>query len=110
MKKIKVLIWEGLSFPEDTFGVDLILHEDPSSEIDSLDVKILNPDIISLLKEIFADEMLEQSEEKFFTVQLLDEIESKLNEIFEVEYIQSEMTPQFLGGRITTKNGKPFLN
>jgi len=107
MKKIKVLFWEGLSFPSDTMGADLVIHSDPSNENGIVEIRIINLEIREELESIFYDEMLSAlSENEFDTEQLPEDIQKSLQQYFDVSFMESFMTPQFTGGRVTTQNGK----
>jgi len=110
MKKITILFWEGLSFSENDFKADVIIHQDPSDESGALSVVVKNKEILSDVNSIFYDEMLEAvSETEFETYQDLEDLKVRFSEKFLVSVIESQMTPQFInGGRTTVENGNPL--
>jgi len=110
MRKIKVLFWEGLSFPTNTMGADLVIHFDPSNESGTVEVRIMNPEICSELENIFYDEMLTAiSENEFDTHLSPDAIRENLQQYFDVSSIDSPMTPKFInGGRVTVQDDYPL--
>jgi len=106
MKRIKVLIWEGIRLPENDHESNLVLHSDPSNESGTVSVIIKNQNLISELESIFMDEMLESiSENEFDSLQDISDIKAGLEKMYEVHYIEFHMTPQFInGGRQTQEN------
>jgi len=110
MKKILVLIWEGVGFPDNTMNADVVVHQDPSCDSDTIDIRVMkkDEDIISVLESIFPDETF-ISNDDFYVYQGVEALKGIFSENFNAHFVESEMTPQFInGGRVTTFSGNPL--
>lgn len=105
MKKINVLFFEGITFPENhQEAYDLIIFEDLSSK--GLEIQIKNQEIFSEIEDLFFEEMMSEINGWFMTALSKEEVLSSLESKFEIVITESNMQPQFLGGRKqTTKFG-----
>ncbi len=99
MKKISILFFEGTTFPDNHQSYDLIIFEDVSSSSEGLEIQIKNQEIFFEVEDLFFDEMMGEINGWFITVMSKEEVLSSLKTKFETVVTESDMQPQFLGGR-----------
>ena len=111
MKKIKMLIWEGIQLPKKTYGADVVIHQNPFFKTGSLGIIINNTELIPFLPKIFIEENDDFGFQRdFFTFLDIKTLKNRFNENFSVSFIESRVVSSSVhGGRMTMENNL-FLN
>jgi len=106
MKKIKMLVWEGSRLPKNTYGADVVIHQNPFYKSGSLGIIINNTEVIPFLPRIFTEEMDDFGFQRdFFTSLDIETLRKRFNENFSVSFLESRMvSPSVHGGRLIMEN------
>src|SRR3990172_5420677 len=107
MRKIKILIWQGLCLPKNDMGANVVIHQDPSDQSGTLSVVIKDASLFPYLQNIFFEEMDDPGLQKdFFTSLNLKTLKNRFRENFSVSFIESIIKPRFVGGGRETFENK----